>query len=261
MANEKRRFLYVTLDASSGQQRLRLGEMTPLWPRGVPRARQIGTLLTIAGSSGDPFESYQALVPSPGNRRMAAHYEQSSSSFTDQNIHLVDMREGAIEAFINEHRFSGLGRASWTSAVFEGYLAEQAALGVPPEDLALLDWRIVVEGGVPIPPPDIAWADDDTLMIAFRLRVELADPSGFELGEETFRFRLSSADGFAGFELWSGAIPHAPAPGALSILPPAHPKGVIHYRLQPVRFSGFGLPIWPLWTRYRAATMVAGRIK
>lgn len=261
MANETRRFLYVTADASSGQQRLRLGQLAPFWPRGAPRARDIATLLTIAGSSGDPFESFQVLVPSPGNRRMAAHHDQSASSFTDQNIHVVDMREGAVVAFINEHSFSGIDRASWDSAVFEAYLAEQAALGVPPEDLALLDWRVAVEGGVPIPPPEIAWADDDTLMIAFRLRVDLAGPSGFELGEETFRFRLSAADGFAGSEPWSGAIPHAPAPGALSILPPGHPKGVIHYRLQPVRFTGFGLLIWPLRVRYRAALMVAGQIK
>ena len=261
MANEKRRFLYVSDDPLSGQQRLRLGEMAPVWLRGTPRARDIGTLRTVAGVSGVPFESYQVLVPSPGNRRVAAHYEQSAVDFIDQNIDIVDLREGTIEFFFNEHHFSAMGRTTWTSAVFEAYLADRAAEGVPPEDLALLDWRITLEGGFPIPPPDIAWADDDTLMIAFRFRIALVDSVTFEVGEETFRFLLTSADGFGGFAPWTGPIPHAPSPGALSVSPPGQPHGVIHYRREPLPFSRFAFPIWPLRTPYRTARMVAGRVK
>ena len=226
MGIESRRFLYATRVGSNGVETLRLGELLPLKlpikGRGGRSAREVKAVATLPGSSGaqEVPETWQTLVPSPGNRYVAALAEQMGLDFVDHNLKIVDMVGGALAASFNEHRFSTISRATWPSALFDAYLAAEAAIGVPPETLADYDWRVDLEGaaGANIPFPELRWADDQTLVVGFRLLVQTN--TGTELGEEWFRFRLSAADGFSAFTPWTDAVPPAPPPSKLSLGPP-----------------------------------------
>jgi hypothetical protein len=260
MGVETRRFLYVTRAGADGVETLRLGELLPMKGRGKRSARELAALATVAGPSGSEAvpESWIRLVPSPGNRHMVALADQSGLDFVDHNLRVVDMAAGAGVAAFNEHRFSTIGHPDWSSALFDAYLAAEAAMGVPPEDLAGYGWGVELEGapGANIPYPELRWADDQTLVVGFRLTVVAS--TGVELGEEWFRFRLTEADGFAAFTPWTGAVPPAPPAGPLSL----SAGGAILYEGVPLSFvrRGFPLPWFPILTKLRRATLVGGLV-
>lgn len=267
MGIESRRFLYATRVGANGVETLRLGELLP--PpvrRGARKAREVRSVTTVPGSSGaqEVPESWQTLVPSPGNRHIAALAEQMSLDFVDHNLKIVDMVGGTVAASFNEHRFSTIGRATWPSALFDAYLAAEAEIGVPPEDLAGYDWSVDMEGaaGANIPFPEIRWADDQILVVSFKLLV--VTNTGTELGEEWFRFRLSAADGFAAYTPWTGAVPAAPPPSKLSLAPPgAKNAGTILYKGVPLEFVRRGflwLPVL-LLSKWRRAILVGGLVE
>lgn len=271
MGVETRRFLFATRVGADGIETLRLGELTaidqlkPIRPRGRT-AREVRAVATLPGSSGaqEVPETWQTLVPSPGNLYIVALAEQMGLDFIDHNIKVVDLVAGSVAASFNEHRFSTIRRATWPSALFDAYLAAEAAIGVPPEDLAQYDWRVEMEGspGANIPAPELRWADDQTLVVGFRLLVQTN--TGTELGEEWFRFRLSAADGFAAFTPWTGAVPPAPPPGKLSLAPPGTKNaGTILYKGAPLEFVRRGLPRLPilLLSKYRRAILVGGLVE
>jgi hypothetical protein len=262
MGIEARRFLYATRAGAAGAETLRLGEMNLVKGRAKPSARAVKAVATLPGAqpSGEVPETWQRLVPSPGNKRIAALSEQFGLNFVDHNIRVVDMATGTA-LFFNEHRFSQIGRATWGSALFDAFLAAEAAIGVPPADLAGYDWRVELEGGpgANIPAPEIAWADDDTLVVGFKLLV-IANGQ-VELGEELFRFRLAAADGFGAFAAWTGSLPPPPPTSKLSLSGPPTP-GTILYAGEPLRFTLRGLPLpwWPILTNTRKAILVGGLV-
>ncbi len=267
MGIETRRFLYATRAGSFGEETLRLGELNAAPGRTPPTARAIKALATVAGEqpTGSVPETWQRLVPSPGNRRMAVLSEQFGLDFVDHNIRVADVAAGTAAIFFNEHRFSQITRANWTSAVFDAFLAAEAAIGVPPADLAQYDWRVALEGGpgANIPPPEIGWADDETLVVGFRFLV-IAN-NQIDLTEEQFRFRLSAADGFTGFTAWTEPMPPAPPAGPLSIAPATAPQpGAILYRGALLRFVTaklrWPLPWLPILNSWRKARLVAGLV-
>ncbi|HEV2570008.1 hypothetical protein [Sphingomonas sp.] len=261
-----RRFVYVTPTTGTGEETLWLSEIARPSPKTKTVARTIKSLFSVPGEqpSGGVPESFHALVPSPGNRRMAVLSVQLGSDFVDNNVRIVDMEAGKPGGFFNEHRFSTISRATCTSALFDAHLAAEAAVGVPADVLAGYDWRVVLEGqpGANIPSPELRWADDETLVVGFRLPVVTIQ--GQELGEELFRFRIAADGGSDSFEQWTGPAPAPPLTGPLSIASPSAAKAyAILYNGSPLRFLRrapvLAPPAWLIPQR-KAARMVAGLI-
>jgi hypothetical protein len=259
-----RRFAYVT-EAASGEETLRLAELS-VPARGVKRtARTLRNLATVPGEEpfGEVPETFTRLVSSPGNRRMAVLSAQVGLDFVDHNIRLVDLVSGGVAPFFNEHRFSTINRATCPSAVFEAFLVTEAAAGTPPDVLAAYDWTVLLEGeaGANIPAPELAWADDDTLVVGFRFRVVLT--IGPELGEELFRFRIVPGALPGDFEPWTLPPPPPPPAGPLSIAPPtAAKRGAILLNGAVLPFVERKLAIgWlPFLSRWKRAKLVAGLV-
>ena len=261
-----RRFLYVTPATGSGEESLWLAELAPAVVGSKPLARTIRKLTTVPGDApvADVPESFAALIPSPGNLRMAVRSVQLGTDFIDHNVRVADMSAGTLPLFFNEHRFSGINRASCTSVLFDAFLATEAAAGVPPDMLASYDWQVLLEGapGANIPTPELGWADDETLVAGFRLLV--VTNLGQELGEELFRFRIAMTGDPAAVTQWSGPLPAPPPPGPLSIASASAAKAhAILYKGVPLPFLRRGpsfAPGWSLLPRWRAARKVAGLI-
>lgn len=260
-----RRFVYVTV-AASGVETLWLAELNAAAP-GVKRTartvKKLGTLPGHLGVDGVP-ETYAALVPSPPNRHMAVMSTQMGLDFTDHNIRFIDLHDGSGDVPFNEHRFSGINRSTCASALFDAFLAAEAANGVPPDVLAAYDWTPLLEGseGANIPPPSLGWRSDDTLVVTFRF--EMGVTAGFTLGPDSFRFRARPGQSPVP-ACDPGPDPAAPLAGPFAIAPAGGSHaGVITFHGAPLPFvdrkDPFPSPFTFLWSRprFKRARRVAG---
>lgn len=275
--SRQRRFAFVER-TTTGAERLMLANFDGSLPFGGPRARIITRMDEVPGAlpgGGLVPETYRAIAVAPDNAHVAVWSAQIGGDFVDYNIAIYDMTTGARSVRFNEHSVAGVNRANCSCPLFDAFLATEVANGVPPDQIALYDYSVVVEG-TGIGQPTLVWSAAGTLIATYGFDV-LVNGAGFALGRAPFAFEVAvTAPAGGGVTILSrnaGVAPYSPMPrnpfSVRVVSPRALPPGpeVIHFGKQPVTFhaplwkKGLVRLLWPwIGTGYRTAKMVEGYV-
>ena len=234
----------------------------------------MGTVPSDLPTGGEVPETYQALSVAPDNRRVAVWSAQVGIDFVDFNVAVHDMETGDLIVRFNEHSLSGVNRANCPCPLFGAFLAAEAAVGVPQNQLDSYDYSVIVEG-TGIGEPTLVWSATGTLIATYGFDVAVS-PGGFNLGRAPFAFELDVTTPSGGLPQIvsrnAGVAPFSPMPdNDFSIHPVATrtlPTGpaVIHYGKRPVAFWPWPLKwlpprwfsAWRLRAAYRTAKLAMG---
>ncbi|MDZ7588656.1 MAG: hypothetical protein U5J78_05810 [Parasphingorhabdus sp.] len=264
-----KRFAYVER-MKGGEERLMLAEFDRFRKPNVT-AHNVREMARVPGdppSGGDIPESYAALATSHDNGFVAALSVQVGLDFIDYNYAIFSFDTGLQVVRFNEHSFTGTNRANCPCPLFDAFLASEAALGVPPADLAAYDYGIDAESGS-IGAPTMQWTDAGTLLVNYGFDV-VAHPAGFIIGQDRFEYEVE-ASGPGLNILGRNAVQPIMAPPPVSHLslgtvPGAPGASYVRFKNIGVRFGlpkHWLLPIWfpfPFGRRSRlvTATRVSG---
>lgn len=251
---------FAYLQESGEAQTLKLARLVQgfLLPTAVP----IRTLATENGITEEIFD----LFASPSNRWLAVYtFQDQFTGFIDHNLTFFDMVTGASLGLRNEHAFSGLNQAVAPSTRLAEFKAVEAGWGVPPEDVATINYTVDTES-TGIPAPTYQWNADGTFSLTYVLEVLAFYPEAEPtfIGTEAFTMTIAlSGTGVVTVDFGGTRAP-AIFPAVFSLTPVNGPASEIRFESRPVRFEefyyNFFLREFIRYYVYPTATMTEGNI-
>ncbi len=256
--SETSSFAYLQENASG--QTLRLARMVNAFL--LPTAEPIATLANENGETEEILD----LLASPDNRWLAVYtFQDTGEGFIDNNLSFFDMRTGLGLGLRNEHAFSALELAVAPSQRLAEFQAAEAEIGVPPEQLALLDYRVVTEGAN-ISLPEYQWNADGTFGLSFELDVEAYYPESEPqfIGVERFTLIVEPSEATLATIGFGPERPAASFPNVFTLTPVGEPAETIRFEGQPIRirawfYNQYLELVFPYYY-YPTATMIEGNI-